>query len=192
MPNDSVIPETGSSIDSVTVSVTGVGPWSEPTATPGPAAPGTSRGRTSCDHPLDEDRARALSTSRARLSASAYSTSSSRGSGNASTTSTPDDLGAVDLGDLAFQRGDQVRIGEDHRQLVERGAVVTVHHLDPDDVALDRADPRRDETERAGPVRDADPDQRAAGAHGRHPTDRWTAVPGVAHAPRPEPSWSRP
>ena len=46
-----------------------------------------------------------------------------------------------------------------HRELVDRDVVAAFEHVDADDVAVDRADPRRDQPERTGPVGEPHPHQ---------------------------------
>ena len=63
---------------------------------------------------------------------------------------------AVDLLDLADQQVERDRLAQQHRELVDRDVVAALEHVDADDVAVDRTDPRRDEAERTGPVGEPD------------------------------------
>jgi hypothetical protein len=62
------------------------------------------------------------------------------------------DAHAVDLFDLAHEDRDRLGIAQLHCELVDRDTVSLLQHVDADDVAVDRTDSRRDETERARPV----------------------------------------
>ena len=69
------------------------------------------------------------------------------------------DAHAVDLFDLADEDRDGLGVAQLHRELVDRDAVALLEHVDADDVAVDRTDARRDETECTGPVGEPDADQ---------------------------------
>ena len=63
------------------------------------------------------------------------------------------DAHAVDLFDLANHEVEGARASKLDGELVDRDAFAVLEHVDADDVAVDRADARRDETERARTVR---------------------------------------
>ena len=81
------------------------------------------------------------------------------------------DARAVDLFDLAHEEVECDRLAQQHRELVDRDVVAAFEHVDADDVAVDRTDPRRDEPERTGPVGEPHPHEDVGGGLG-----------GVAHA----------
>ena len=62
------------------------------------------------------------------------------------------DARAVDLLDLAHEEVERIGVAQLDRELVDGDAGAVLEHVDADDVALDRADARRDEPERTGPV----------------------------------------
>ena len=82
------------------------------------------------------------------------------------------DAGAVDLFDLAHEEVERDRLAQQHRELVDRDVVAALEHVDADDVAVDRTDARRDETERAGAVGEPHPHEHVGGRLGgvAHPT----------------------
>ena len=67
------------------------------------------------------------------------------------------DAGAVDLLDLAHEQVERDRPAQDDGELVDRDLVAALEHVDPDDVAVERADARGDEAERTGTVGEPDP-----------------------------------
>ena len=58
------------------------------------------------------------------------------------------DRRAVDLLDLAHEQRDEILVGKQDRELVDRDVLAALEHVDADDVAADRTDAGRDETER--------------------------------------------
>ena len=95
----------------------------------------------------------------AEQSRAADSSASRRGSGKCSTVAHFLDADAVDLFDLADEDRDRGRVAQFDRELVDRDAVSLLEHVDADDVAVDRSDSRRDESERAGTIGEPDPHQ---------------------------------
>ena len=75
------------------------------------------------------------------------------------------DAHAVDFLDLADQNRHGLGVVQLHRELVDRDAVTLLEHIDADDVAVDRTDSRRDESECAGSVGEPDPYQDVESAH---------------------------
>jgi hypothetical protein len=83
------------------------------------------------------------------------------------------DARAVDLLDLAHEEIDRHRLPQHHRELVDRDVLTALEHVDADDVAVDRADARGDESERARPVGEPHPNQDVGSSVVRvaHPDD---------------------
>ena len=67
------------------------------------------------------------------------------------------DRRAVDLFDLAHEERDEIAVGKHDRELVDRDVLAAFEHVDADDVAADRADAGRDQTERTRSVGKPDP-----------------------------------
>ena len=62
------------------------------------------------------------------------------------------DRRAVDLLDLAYEQRDEVLVGQQHRELVDRDVFAALEHVDADDVATDRTDTGGHQTERTRSV----------------------------------------
>ena len=80
---------------------------------------------------------------------------------------------AVDLLDLAHEQVDAIVVAQQHRELVDRDVLAALEHVDADDVAADRADARRDQTERTRAVGEPHPHEDVGGRLGgiAHGTD---------------------
>ena len=115
-------------------------------STDGPV--GVELGAHAVDEPVPE-RVQRRSASNTR---STVSSASSRASGKRSTRShcSTDAPSTSSISRTSsFTRS---VLGEHDRELVDRDVLAAFEHVDADDVGADRADARRDETERAGPV----------------------------------------
>ena len=73
------------------------------------------------------------------------------------------DAGPVDLLDLADEQLDAIEVVELAPRTRRPRRLAALEDVDADDVAVDRADPRRDETERTGPVGQPHPHEHVRG-----------------------------
>ena len=85
------------------------------------------------------------------------------------------DAGAVDLLDLTHEQVEGDLLAQQHRELVDGDVVAALEDVDADDVAFDRTDARRDQTECAGAVGEPHPHEDVGGllvgvAHGTDAT----------------------
>ncbi len=102
------------------------------------------------------------------------------------------DVDAVDLGHLGHEQLDEPAVGQLDDQLVDRSSAASLEDLDADDVAPDRADAAGDRAERAGTVRQPDPDHvRLHGAGGYGPVVNGS-FPGRDVSSHPRPSTAIP
>ncbi len=100
------------------------------------------------------------------------------------------DRRAVDLLDLADQERDELAVGQQHRELVDGDVLAPFEHVDADDVAADRADSGRNETERTRSV--GKPDAHHETGHDGQVTARSGAVSFLQHGVHKPFSYTRP
>ena len=89
----------------------------------------------------------------------ADSSASRRGSGKCSTIRTSSTLAPSTSSISRTRRSSAIGVAQLDRELVDGDAGAVLEHVDADDVAVDRADARRDEPERTGPVGEPHPDE---------------------------------